>query len=289
MKPPSGSIHAREPQAGERTDKDPPRTKGPARGDSRPDGSLPKGPEAKLGPSAPGMKSPGQVITACTVPGTAAVTFDDGPYLYTEEIIRILKENGAVGTFFFNGQNFGCINEPSNAARVKAAYDAGHQVASHTWSHKDLATLPQDEITSEMSAVTRAFVSWSKYTQAIKDITGVTPAFMRPPYGSYNDDVLEVAAKIGQDVALWNVDSGDSVGVAPGESQSRYDQAIQQKLPILALNHETHETTVNDVLPSVLKKLKDAGYRLVSVAECVGKEPYLKDAPALPSVSHSSR
>ncbi|KXN93059.1 Chitin deacetylase, partial [Leucoagaricus sp. SymC.cos] len=189
-----------------------------------------------------------------------------GPLTFVrEEIIRILKENGAVGTFFF----IGCINEPSNAARVKAAYDAGHQVASHTWSHKDLATLPQDE-------------------KAIKDITGVTPAFMRPPYGSYNDDVLEVAAKIGQDVALWNVDSGDSVGVAPGESQSRYDQAIQQKLPILALNHETHVYR-NDVLPSVLKKLKDAGYRLVSVAECVGKEPYLKDAPALPSVSHSSR
>jgi hypothetical protein len=41
----------------------------------------------------------------------------------------------------------GCINNPEDAARVKTVYDAGHQVASHSWSHKDLATLSKDEST----------------------------------------------------------------------------------------------------------------------------------------------
>ncbi|KAF5346467.1 hypothetical protein D9756_010073 [Leucocoprinus leucothites] len=259
-------VYARGPPAGERTDPVPSKG-GPKRGDGRADGSLPKGPEPKVGADTPGMKSPGFVITECTVPGTAALTFDDGPYLYTEEISRTLKENDAVGTFFFNGQNFGCINDPTNAARVKAAYDAGHQVASHTWSHKDLATLSQDEALSEMASV----------SQAIEDIIKVRPAFMRPPFGSYNDETLKAAAELDQDVVLWNLDSGDSVGAPSSESQSRYEQAAQQKSPILSLNHETHETTVREVLPAAIKTLKDAGYRLVSVAECVGKEPYLKD------------
>jgi hypothetical protein len=41
----------------------------------------------------------------------------------------------------------GCITSPADAAHVKAVYDAGHQVASHSWSHKDLATLSKDEST----------------------------------------------------------------------------------------------------------------------------------------------
>ncbi|KAL9709440.1 hypothetical protein Ac2012v2_007175 [Leucoagaricus gongylophorus] len=264
-------LHAREPQAGERTDAVPSRG-GPKKGDGRVDGSLPNGPERKVGDDIPGTKSPGMVITECSVPGTAALTFDDGPYLYTEEISRVLKENDAVGTFFVNGQNFGCINDPTNAERIKAAYDAGHQIASHSWSHKDLATLSPDEVVSELSSVTRA----------IQSIIGVTPAFMRPPYGSYNDATVDAAAQIGQDVVLWNLDSGDSVGAPPSESQSHYEQAVEQTLPILSLNHETHETTVREVLPAAIKTLKDGGYRLVSVAECLGKEAYLKDAPPLP-------
>lgn len=217
------------------------------------------------------VSGPAQVITACSVPGTAAITFDDGPYTWTEEISRMLKENNATATFFFNGQNYGCINNES--PRVKAAFDAGHQVASHTWSHKDLATLSKEEIISEMTSV----------SQAIQKITGVTPAQMRPPYGSYNNLVVEAASQLGQDIITWNLDSGDSVGAPADQSKAEYTKAVQEKLPILALNHETHETTVKDVLPAAIKTLQDAGYRLVTVAECTGREPYMKaGAPPMP-------
>ncbi|XP_006457414.1 hypothetical protein AGABI2DRAFT_212813 [Agaricus bisporus var. bisporus H97] len=225
------------------------------------------------GSSAPGGGGGGgkaQVITTCSVPGTAALTFDDGPYQYTFEVSKILKDNNAKGTFFF----IGCITSPADAARVKAVYDAGHQVASHSWNHKDLATLSKDEILSEMSSV----------SQAIQQITGVRPAQMRPPFGSYNDAVLEAAGQIGEDVVIWNLDSGDSVGAAPDESKARYNQAAQGNSPILALNHETHGT--KDILPAAIQILQNSGYRLVTVAECTGREPYLKsDAPPLTPVS----
>lgn len=125
-----------------------------------------------------------------------------------------------------------------------------------------------------------------------------------------------------------NPSSGDSVGASPGESQIAYTAAVQDQQPILALNHETkgetaflscaaiiimtdiimprndcvrlnpvpprlytmisHHIHRREVLPAAIRTLKDAGYRLVSVAECTGREPYLNvDASALPPVSSS--
>ena len=75
----------------------------------------------------------GQIITQCTVPGTFALTFDDGPYTYTDKILDILRANGVKATFFVNGQNFGNINDPVNQARVRRAINEGHQIGSHTY------------------------------------------------------------------------------------------------------------------------------------------------------------
>lgn len=71
--------------------------------------------------------------------------------------------------------------------RVKYANSRGHQTASYTWSGKDLATLDPKKIDEEMFRV----------NQAIERITGARVAFMRPPCGSYNQQVLDVAGKRG--------------------------------------------------------------------------------------------
>lgn len=51
----------------------------------------------------------GSIITACTVAGDFALTFDDGPYAYTAELLDLLANNGVKATFFLNGQNWGSI------------------------------------------------------------------------------------------------------------------------------------------------------------------------------------
>ena len=72
-------------------------------------------------------------------------------------------------------------------------------------------------------------------------IAGVRPAFVRPPYGNYNDLVRQVAAARGQHVVNWDLDAGDAVGNTPEQSQAVYDDAIRRHPPtILALNHETY-------------------------------------------------
>jgi len=206
-----------------------------------------------------------QVITKCTVANTAALTFDDGPYIYIRDVSKALTDAGAKGTFFWNGNNYGCIYTADNIDRVKFAYGQGHMVASHTWAHKDLSKLSATDVDSEMSRV----------EEALERIIGVKPAFMRPPYGNYNDVVRQVAAARGQSLVTWDFDSGDSTGSTAAQSNAAYDKlADSHPSTILALNHEVYEQTAHVVLPHAIQVLQAKGYKLVTVAECLGVQPY---------------
>lgn len=209
----------------------------------------------------------GQIITACTVPKTVGMSFDDGPYIYTQDIVDILKKNNASATFFYNGLNYDCIYNTGPASRVKFAFDNGMHVASHTWSHGDLATMDRAKLHDEMG----------RLEDALRKITGAIPAFIRPPFGSYSQQVLDVARSRGQLVVNWDLDSEDSMGASAGRSIQLYrDRISQHPSSIMVLNHETYATTVHQVLPVVLPELSAAGYRVVDVATCLGVPKYLK-------------
>jgi len=217
------------------------------------------------------------VITQCTVPNTVALTFDDGPYDYMQDIVNTLNAAKAKGTFFFNGKNWGCIYADDMAPRVKLAYDNGFQVASHTWSHAHLSRLNWDQVNLEMS----------RTEDAIRKITGATVAFTRPPYGDYNTQTIKVANSRNQKFITWDFDSGDSVGVGPEEQKKRYDGIVEKKLNnVLSLAHEVYDTSAHEVLPYAIKVLQGAGYDLVTVAECLGEDPYLRvEAPSVRDAS----
>lgn len=92
-------------------------------------------------------------IYDCVVPGTVALTYDDGPDIYTNEIVDLLNSRGAKATFFITGINNGkgaIDTTPAWNAVIKKMYSGGHQLASHTWSHADLSTLTEDNRRTEM-------------------------------------------------------------------------------------------------------------------------------------------
>ncbi|KAK3826428.1 MAG: carbohydrate esterase family 4 protein [Linnemannia gamsii] len=215
-----------------------------------------------------------KVYSSCIIPNTVALTFDNGPYIYMDDVVNQLKAAGAKGTFFINGYNFDCIYNSDAMKRVQHAYANGHQIASHTWSHKDLTTLSWDQIHDEMG----------KVEKAIQNITGALVAFMRPPYGSYNDLVLQAAGVRHQSVALWDFDTGDEAGATPGQSKAAVDELIRRHpQTALVLATDTVETTVRQVLPYAIEKLQGAGYKLVTLAECLGLPAYQSvGAPSVP-------
>ena len=83
----------------------------------------------------------------------AALTFDDGPHaVYTAELLDGLKERGVNVTFFFLGQ---CAAE--NPELVRRAYEEGHEIGSHTWSHPDLKKLSDEKIRSQLDRCRNLF------------------------------------------------------------------------------------------------------------------------------------
>ncbi|KDQ18657.1 carbohydrate esterase family 4 protein [Botryobasidium botryosum FD-172 SS1] len=202
------------------------------------------------------------VFKSCTVPNTVALTFDDGPYIWHKGIVDMLDAAGAKGTFFMNGYNYGCVYSNETVDQMEYSYSRGHQIASHTWGHAHLSDI-LDEAQMERQ--------FELSDTAFSKILGVVPTFMRPPYGEYSDLVLKVAADHNQNVIIWDVDSGDSVGATAEQSKQTYLAAVDSKASnVLTLNHETHQSSAEDVLPFAIKTFQAKGYRLVTVAECLG-------------------
>ena len=70
-------------------------------------------------------------IAKCTVPGTVALTFDDGPAAYTQKLIDTLAVDGHKATFFVNGNNYGLITDFKTV--LTNMINAGHQLGTHTY------------------------------------------------------------------------------------------------------------------------------------------------------------
>ncbi|KAJ7501524.1 carbohydrate esterase family 4 protein [Mycena galericulata] len=188
-----------------------------------------------------------------------------GPYYYLQSISDQFTAAGAKATFFMNGNNWDCIYDAVRVTDVQHAYNAGHMIGSHTWSHAHLLTLSTPQIEDAMFRMEEAF----------SRILGVKPAFLRPPYGEYNATVESIASARGQSLALWDWDTGDADGNTPAESEAVYSDVANERVKnAIILNHETEQTTSTMLVPYAIDLFQSAGYNLVTMAECLGVAPY---------------
>ena len=127
--------------------------------------------------------------------GQVALTFDDGPSVYTEDILRVLEEYGVKATFFFIGKNIYRYPEA-----VQAVRDQGHGIGLHSFSHKVLRDLSKEDQTKEIESC----------LEAIAPMVDRDEIFLfRPPYGMFNDDTKELLSKHQMSLVLWNRDPRD--------------------------------------------------------------------------------
>lgn len=202
---------------------------------------------------------------ACKRPNTIALTFDDGPHIYTPSLLQTLEQNGVKATFFVNGQNYDSILTGQNQRIVREAYEAGHQIASHTWSHKDLATLSGPQIRREMT----------RLDDALRQIIGRAPAYMRPPYGSTSPLARQILGDMGYKVILWDIETKDTDHPEDAEAGlEEYRRALQSpgstRKGWIALQHDPVESTSLELAPRAIRLAKRLGFRFATVAECLG-------------------
>ncbi|KAK2770982.1 polysaccharide deacetylase family protein [Colletotrichum kahawae] len=211
--------------------------------------------------TAPATTIPyGVAITKCTVAGDFALTFDDGPFTYTNHVLDLLAEAGAKATFFVNGENFGNINDEQDV--VKRMIANGHQIGSPTYSHPDLATLGDADIIPEMTTLEDALVN----------IIGKYPTYMRPPYFSWNDNTLSILKALEYHVIHADIDSLDYANNAPLGNLTSVGifEAGVKKGGSIALAHEVHQNTAEYLVPEFLRIIKENGFNAVTVGECLG-------------------
>ncbi|KAJ7174124.1 hypothetical protein C8R43DRAFT_873599, partial [Mycena crocata] len=167
-----------------------------------------------------------------------------------------------------------CIYDPPQVDAVKYAHSKGHQIASHTWSHKVITPITSWRFIMPTAPRTSPKLMMQRASLALQRLIGVTPAFLRPPYGAYNTKVQAAAIKFKKTLVTWDFDSGDTVGVNSTTTKQEYAAAEKMHSTLLALNHETASAFITDVIPYAIQLYSAAGFKLVTVAECLGMQPY---------------
>ncbi|KAH6719154.1 carbohydrate esterase family 4 protein [Leptodontidium sp. MPI-SDFR-AT-0119] len=209
----------------------------------------------------------------CANAGDMALTFDDGPFIYTSHIMDLLDKYNAKATFFITGINNGkgAIDNTSTEypALIKRMYNGGHQLASHTWSHADLCNITSAQRKDEMY----------KNEMALRNIVGVIPTYMRPPYSSCNAECgceADMAA-LGYHITYFDLDTSDYLNDSPSliqNSKTIFDNALAGKSPatddFLVIGHDIHNQTANVLVEYMLQGLQSKGYKAVTVGECLG-------------------
>ena len=177
-----------------------------------------------------------------------ALTFDDGPDpATTPRVLDILARHKAVATFFLIGEK-----AEQSADLVKRLVEAGHAVENHGYQHLDLTK------GGEMAAVSNI----QRGAEAIKSLTGRSPAFFRPPQGAFNESVTQAVSRAGERLVMWS-NIGQTRLPADQLKQRLLDGAFDGAVLLL---HDT-DPTVPEVLDEVLTTLEQKGYRFVTVQQ----------------------
>lgn len=222
-------------------------------------------PPPTSGRAKPGNVPYGAVVSSCSRPGVVALTFDDGPSSYTSQLLDILSGAGVRATFFLNGRNWGGddITSGSKSALVQRMVAEGHQIASHTWDHADLATLSDAQVSAEMTQLETALMG----------IIGKVPTYMRAPYFSCGTACLNVMNSLGYHVIGTDLDTLDWQGSVQS-SKDIFANALSAANPssssFLPLAHDVHSDTVSSLTPFMIATIQERGFRTATVGECMG-------------------
>ena len=186
-----------------------------------------------------------------------ALTFDDGPHTsYTLEILDILKKYDAVATFFIIGQN--ADEHPEIIEKIKSS---GCEIGNHTWSHKYLDNLSEEDIRLEISMA----------HDKIKELTGSAPKVFRAPGGRVDDRVLKIADEFSYTSVLWSRDTRD--WACPGVESVISDalDGVEKGDIILFHDYNSKNSPTPEALSKILPRLLEEGYKTVTVSELIAK------------------
>jgi len=184
-----------------------------------------------------------------------ALTFDDGPSVYTPQVLALLNRYGAHATFFEIGRQVGPL-----AATSRAVIRDGDVIGDHTWSHPDLTP----ENTAAQVRPTQA---------AIHAATGFRPCLLRPPYGIAPADVVGIVRSLGLLTIQWDVDPADWSRPGAGVIAQRVLSAVRPGSIVIMHDGGGDRSETVQALGTIVPTLLGRGYHLVTVPQLLRLRP----------------
>ena len=187
-----------------------------------------------------------------------ALTFDDGPGPFTPRILAVLERFGARATFFEIGRQVRAY--PRMTARLARA---GMVIGDHTQNHPRLAALTRRQQAVELDHAARA----------IRAAGGPRPVLFRPPYRSFNPATLALLRTRQMLMVLWTIDTSDYA--RPGTKRIIYTALSGARPGAIILFHDGggDRSQTLAALPRIIRRLRQRGYRLVTIPELLRDDP----------------
>jgi len=167
----------------------------------------------------------------------------------TEEILNILDRYEAKTTFFLVG--FWAEKHPDLVAEIVAR---GHEIGNHSATHPHMNSLTEGQIREELR----------RCSDLVASITGTPTTLFRPPYGEYNNQVVDVSRKEGYECVQWNVDSLDWKNISAGDMIRRCTKDVNPGDIVLFHNDSKY---ILEALPKILAYYTEAGYKIIPVSQ----------------------
>jgi peptidoglycan/xylan/chitin deacetylase (PgdA/CDA1 family) len=198
------------------------------------------------------------ICSAQTNKKVIALSFDDGPTAEnTLQILQILKDINAEAAFFYIGSRIA-----QNKAILKQAYDEGHLIGNHTFSH---------HFWFDMFSAKKMLADMQMMDKAMNSVIGKTPKLFRPPYGVTNPNLKKAIIQGNYIPVGWSVRSMDTV---IKNERKLLNKVISKIKPgAVFLFHDTSDATVA-VLPAILKHIQANGYEILRLDKMLNLQAY---------------
>lgn len=174
----------------------------------------------------------------------------------TEDIIAVCKKYSVNATFFLVG--FWVEKYPE---LVKEIYNNGFEIGIHSSDHLDMTKLSRSEIIADLTS----------NINAIEDITGQRPKLFRPPFGYYNNTLIEVCDELDLICIEWSVDSLDWKGLSASDLSGRVIKSAESGSIVLFHNNSDN---IIDGLIMTLEYFKSKGTKVTAIGELIYTEEY---------------
>lgn len=176
----------------------------------------------------------------------------------TPQLLETLKKHDVKATFFMTG---GWIEKyPED---VKAIAAGGHDLGNHSENHKHMSQISAEECKEELM----------KPHEKVKKLTGQDMIVFRPPYGDYNDTLINVCRENNYYPIQWDVDSLDWKDYDAATIIRRVTEHKHLGNGSIILCHNGGKHTA-EALDELLTTLKQKGYQLVPISQLIMKDNY---------------